>query len=190
MRKDGPQTQAPIVFKSFAHDKFMKAIFWLVTAICTLGFWSEGVAGDTALTLPEKLDSSDQVIVYKIEASDSYSLRHGKQFHDYLIVSESESYSGQVATNLYRLCKQAFPAEKLDTRGAAILPCMFLPRIGVSFRIGGQRVDAAVSFNCNEICFFNGEVPIRTSDLNDIRNDLLAQLRMIFPKDAYIQALK
>jgi len=167
----------------------MKIIFWLVTVICTIGFWSKCVAGDSAFTLPEKLNASDKVIVYKIRISDEYSLKHGKQFHQYLIVSESEALSSQAATNLYKLFKQAVPFVEPKANDP-ILPCLFAPTVGVSFQIGGQKIDAAVSFDCSKMCFFNGEVPIRNSSLLSIRSELLAQLRMIFPKDEEIQSLK
>jgi hypothetical protein len=168
----------------------MKIIFWLATVICTIGFWSKCDAGDSAFTLPEKLNASDKVIVYKIRISDEYSLRQGKQFHQYLIVSESEALSSQAATNLYKLFKQAFPVDASHVKGGAIWPCIFAPTVGVSFQIDGQKIDAAVSFDCSKMCFFNGEVPIRNSSLLSIRSELLAQLRMIFPKDEEIQSLK
>ena len=61
----------------------MKTIFCLATAIYTFGFWSGCLAGDSTFTLPEKLNESDQVIVYKLRISDEYSLKHDKQFHQY-----------------------------------------------------------------------------------------------------------
>ena len=165
-------------------------IFWLVTVICTVGFWSECSAGDKTIAWPDMLNASDKVIVYKLGIPDEYSMKHGKLFHQYVIISQSEALSNQAATNLYQLFKQAFPVDMFDAKGGSIRPCLFEPTIGVSFQIGGQKIDAAVSFDCSEICFFNGEAAIRDSSVLSIRSELIAQLRMIFPKDEELQSLK
>ena len=109
----------------------------------------------------------------------------------WLLTSYNQDAPVPVASSQFQALKDLLAAQSSYPWGC-VNACF--PNYGVllTFRTDQRPVQIAICFECSMIGVFDGENPkhVNRQEAMNIRNQLLAVVKTIFPKDAEIQSLK